>query len=892
MTLPALSRFSVRSIWVAAAAFLLACCVGVGLATWQFRADDIEDSTTHVRNLAIVLSGQIERSIEAIDITLIDFLEFVSLAGVQNQDDLAALVRGERFQSVLRERVERLPQAYGASVYGADGKILTTTYPNIKSGVDVSDRDYFQELKAGTVDGLNISQPVVNRMTGVTNIAFARRLSAVSGEFAGVVLITIAVDYFETIYAPLESIGDLRLTLFRRNGTVMLRYPDESKATIGAMMPKSSPWYDVVAEGGGEFRSPGYFDGVARWFAARPLQAYPLVLNVGVSEREMLSRWYRRAVGIAIGTAMLLSAAALLLWAVLRQFQRLHRSESKLRDKSRALAMSNMRFDSALNNISQGLCMFDAKERIVVSNARFAEIYRLLPAEAAPGTALAEVFSSRIRSGTFAGEPPRNHLADIADSPAEVQFLPDGRAIHIRCNRMADGGWMTVHEDITDRHRSETQIAYMARHDLLTGLFNRAAFSEKIEEAGARLRRFGESFAVLLLDLDRFKQVNDTLGHLAGDMLLKQTAERLKAALRETDVLARFGGDEFAIIQVGSDSQREAAIAFSERLIACLSEPYDLRGQDVTVSVSIGIALAPEHGVEADKLIRNADLAMYRVKGEGRNGYSVYDDGLMEVADARQRLDSELRHAIANDEFVLHYQAIVDARTQRICGAEALVRWRHPRRGLVPPLDFIPFAEESGLIEQIGRWVLHRACIEAATWPDDTMVAVNLSPAQFRRADPIEMIRQALADSGLPARRLEIEITENVFLTGAEDNIALVRQMKELGVSIALDDFGTGYSSLSYLTTFPFDKVKIDRSFTMNMTKRADCAAVIASVITLTRCLGVATTAEGVENRAQLELLRGAGVDYCQGYLFGRPAPASALDFTRPADPDQAGAAA
>ncbi|NJL07771.1 MAG: EAL domain-containing protein [Methylacidiphilales bacterium] len=892
MTRPVLSRFSVRSIWAAAAAFLLASLVAVGLATWQFRVDDIEDSAAHVRNLAVVLSGQVERSIEAIDITLVDFLEFVALAGVQDQRGLANIVTSDRFQNLLRERVERLPQAYGAAVHGANGRVLATTFPDTNLAVDISDRDYFREMQSGALDGLFISQPLSNRVTGVSNIVLARRINTVSGEFAGVVLITIAVSYFENAYAPLESFGDLRLTLFRRNGTVLLRYPDESKVTIDTTLPSSSPWYDLVAKGGGEFRSPGYFDGVARWFAVRPLQAYPLVLNVGISEHEMLARWYQRAVGIAIGTVMLLSAAALLLWAVLHQIQRLRRSEGRLRDKSRALAMSNMRFDAALNNISQGLCMFDAGERIVVSNARFAEIYRLLPAEAAPGTALAEVFGSRIRSGTYAGEPPSNHLADIANSPAEVQFLPDGRVIHVRCNRMGDGGWMTVHEDITDRHRSESQIAYMARHDLLTGLFNRAAFSEKIEEAGARLRRFGETFTILLLDLDRFKQVNDTLGHLAGDMLLKQAAERLRAALRETDVLARFGGDEFAIIQVGVDSQREAAIAFSERLIACLSAPYDLGGQEVTVSVSIGIALAPEHGVEADKLIRNADLAMYRVKGEGRNGYSVYDDGLMEVADARQRLDSELRHAIANDEFELHYQAIVDARTRRICGAEALVRWRHPRRGLVPPLDFIPFAEESGLIEQIGRWVLHRACIEAATWPDDTVVAVNLSPAQFRRADPIGMIRQALADSGLPARRLEIEITENVFLTGAEDNIALVRQMKELGVSIALDDFGTGYSSLSYLTTFPFDKVKIDRSFTMNMTKRADCAAVIASVITLTRCLGVATTAEGVENRAQFELLRGAGIDYCQGYLFGRPAPAGALDFTRPADPEQAGAAA
>ena len=536
--------------------------------------------------------------------------------------------------------------------------------------------------------------------------------------------------------------------------------------------------------------------------------------------------------------------------------------------------------------------MFDADARVVVSNARYAEIYGLSPDDVLPGTSLEEILNIRLLSGTYSGETPQLYLADMASKPSEVQILPDGRAILIRRNRMADGGWMTTHEDITDRHRSETQIAFMARHDLLTGLFNRAAFSEKIAEAGARLRRFGESFTVLMLDLDRFKQVNDRLGHPAGDTLLKMTAERLRSTLRETDILARLGGDEFAIIQVGAAGQRQAAVALCERIIARIVEPYELGGQIVTVSASIGLAFAPEHGVEPDTLIRNADLALYRAKSEGRNTFSIYDVELMHVATARQQFETELREALANDEFVLHYQPIVDVRTRRISGAEALVRWHHPRRGLVPPLDFIPLAEETGLIEQIGQWVLHQACREASAWPDDVTVSVNLSPAQVRQTGLVEAIRQALAESGLPAKRLEIEITENVFLAGDQDNIATVTEIKALGVSIALDDFGTGYSSLSYLTTFPFDKVKIDRAFTTNMTKRADCAAVIASVVTLTRSLGVTTTAEGVESRAQFELLCGAGVDFCQGYLFGRPTPAAGLDVTRTIEPGHAVAAA
>jgi diguanylate cyclase (GGDEF)-like protein len=874
-----LTRISNRGLTVAVGSLLAAAFVAVGLATWQFRTDAIEDSVANVRNLAIVLSGQVERSIQSVDITLIDLLEHIALASVASEDELSKLVNSDYYQHLLHERLSRLPQVHGALIYGVNGNPLTMTYRDGKAA-DIADRDYFRELKDGQRSGLAISLPVVNRVTGVTNLVFARRIVGRTGELIGVMLIPLAVDYFESIYAPIKAVGSVRMSLMRRDGTMVLRFPDLPNA-IGTTLPKSSPWYELVEKGGGEYRSPGYFDTRPAWFSIRPLRDYPLVLNVGISEAEMLGRWNRRAVSIAIGALTLLAFAVILHLVVLRQFRWLRKSEASLLDKSYDLAVSNMRFDTALNNISQGLCMFDADLRVVVSNARFAEIYGLKPDDVLPGTSLEEILNIRLLNGTYSGETPHLYIAGLAGKPADVQLLPDGRAIHIRRNRMADGGWMTTHEDITDRHRSETQIAFMARHDLLTGLFNRAAFSERIAEAGARLRRFGEAFTVVLLDLDRFKQVNDRLGHPAGDMLLRQTAERLRSTLRETDILARFGGDEFAIIQVSTTDQRQSAVAFCERIIARIAEPFDLGGQIVSVSTSIGIAFAPEHGVEPDKLIRNADLALYRAKSEGRNGYSIYDVELMNVANARQQFEAELREALANDEFVLHYQPIVDVRTQQVSGAEALVRWRHPRRGLLPPLDFIPLAEETGLIEQMGRWVLRQACTEAAAWPDDVTVSVNLSAAQFRQSDLVEVIKAVLAETGLSARRLEIEITENVFLAGGEDNIAMAKQIKALGVAIALDDFGTGYSSLSYLTTFPFDTVKIDRSFTMNMAKRADCAAVIASVITLTRCLGVTTTAEGVENFEQFELLRGAGIDFCQGYLFGRPVPAGGLDVTR-----------
>jgi diguanylate cyclase (GGDEF)-like protein/PAS domain S-box-containing protein len=440
---------------------------------------------------------------------------------------------------------------------------------------------------------------------------------------------------------------------------------------------------------------------------------------------------------------------------------------------------------------------------------------------------------------------------------------------------------LAVVVDITEQKRTAAQIAFMAHHDLLTGLANRALFMEKIEEAGARLRRWGEAFTVFILDLDRFKNVNDSLGHPAGDALLKEIAERLKRSLRETDVLARLGGDEFAIIQVGEENSRERAIALADRIVDIITQPHEIDGTRVSIGTSIGIAMAPKDGSDPDELIKKADLALYRTKSQGRNGSCFFDLQMTEDADARHQLENDLRGALARNELELHYQPIIDVKTRKPCGAEALVRWRHPERGYILPDQFIPLAEETGLIIPLGEWVLQKACADAAAWPADIKVAVNLSPVQFGKGNLFDVILCALVESGLPPERLELEITESVLLEGDAGLPALIRQLKNTGVSIALDDFGTGYSSLKYLTVFQFDKIKIDKSFTQNMTKRPECAAIVSSVLTLAYGLGIATTAEGVETEEQFKLLRIAGVHSVQGYLFGRPCPLSELDLFR-----------
>ncbi|CAN5327233.1 EAL domain-containing protein [soil metagenome] len=422
------------------------------------------------------------------------------------------------------------------------------------------------------------------------------------------------------------------------------------------------------------------------------------------------------------------------------------------------------------------------------------------------------------------------------------------------------------------------RVLELAQTDVLTGLPNRAFFLDQLENVNTREFLYGETFSVLMLDLDRFKNVNDSLGHAAGDALLQQVAHRLRSALREADVLARLGGDEFAIIQIGSDDQQNASINLATRISHLISEPFLLPGHRVEIGTSIGISLAPLHGSDQEQLLKKADLALYRSKSAGRNCFTLYDEAMSAELEARVTLESDLRDAIALCQFELHYQPFFDILTGHRQGLEALVRWRHPTRGLIPPDKFIPLAEESGLILPLGEWVLRRACDDAASWSSDIKVAVNVSPVQFKQAELFDIVQSALCNSGLPANRLEIELTESVLLERATENNALMEKLKDIGISLALDDFGTGYSSLSCLTAFPFDKIKIDKSFICRLTEHRNSSAIISSIVTLACGLDMSVTAEGVETSEQLEILKMLGVNFAQGYLLGRPVPFNDVD--------------
>jgi diguanylate cyclase (GGDEF)-like protein/PAS domain S-box-containing protein len=552
----------------------------------------------------------------------------------------------------------------------------------------------------------------------------------------------------------------------------------------------------------------------------------------------------------------------------------------------RSLDEARRFLDSIIESIPVGVVVKDAKTRRYVLVNRTFEAGLGLPRSDLLGRTVFDIHKiedARLIDDAdtecLQGGDNANYNEIDLDTPLRgVRTLATNR-IAMR-NHQGDPEYLiAVIEDVTERKKAEQRIAFMAHHDALTGLANRAALVQRIDEAAARQRRRGEPFTVLLLDLDRFKQVNDTLGHLAGDALLIEVAGRLRSLLREMDVLARLGGDEFAIIQASQVNQREAATSLAERIIEMIGKPFEVDGGNITIGTSIGIALALEHDAGSDTLLKMADLALYRAKSAGRNGYCFFDPEMSQVASARLEIENDLRRAIQQNELELHYQSIIDAKTRKISSVEALVRWRHPTKGLVLPDLFVPLAEETGLIAQIGEWVLHTACSAAVAWPEEVKVAVNLSLVQFRKTNLPDTIMRTLVDSGLRPERLELEITETALIESAAQCLPALRQLKNFGITIVLDDFGTGYSSLSQLVMFPFDKIKIDKSFTQNLTKRADCAAIISATLTLAQSLSIETTAEGVETIEQSRLLRLAGVTSLQGYLFKRPVPTSEIDF-------------
>ncbi len=554
------------------------------------------------------------------------------------------------------------------------------------------------------------------------------------------------------------------------------------------------------------------------------------------------------------------------------------RSESQQKRKME-LERQNIRLDAAVNNISIGLCMMDARGRLVICNEPYARIYNLPVTLLRPGTQLEDILSHLFDMGMSTSGSKEEYIAWRRDVIAKREY---GKNIHELNNRtilmqhhpMKDGGWVSTHEDITEQRQAEARIQHLARHDALTDLPNRIEFLEQMAKTEAALKR-GEMAAVIYIDLDHFKAVNDTLGHAVGDEVIKQAAVRLWGTTRETDLLARLGGDEFALLLRPIDGVDMAA-KVADRIVKAMRAPMNIGGQQIEIGASVGIAVGPGDGTSTDQLVKNADLALYKAKSEGRSTYHFFESGMDAELQQRRSIEAGLRMAMQREELRLMFQPLLGLGENRVTCVEVLLRWDHDER-TIPPSEFIPVAEDTGLIVGIGEWVLHEACRAAAAWPSSVRVAVNLSPVQFRNKDLVGQVKSALNAARLEPTRLELEITESLLLTDSDATIAALHELRGMGVRICMDDFGTGYSSLSYLRSFPFDKIKIDRSFMRDLTTRNDSRAIIRAVIGLGQSLGMVTTAEGVETEEQMALVRDFGVSEVQGYLFSPPLQSTTL---------------
>lgn len=843
------------------------------VAAWRAAEQSLEGQ-------AVAVENALDRQLLQVDGALASFATLFDVAqiGPGQREPASRLLRGLNFQTMaFRDLL----------LVGPDGSIIASAR---SSGARHSlPLDVAMVSRAPT----NLIGPIRNAVTGDWSLYVARRIPAWHG------VVPVAEVPLHTMMKLLAEAGvgsDTRISLERADGQIVAMLPHDElligKPRVPALPTRSAKGKAfLVGDRGSE-------TGTLNVVRGSLYGDIRVVLSV--KSTEVLADWRQdrdRTITAAVFGALLLSAfAGAILLAI-------HQRERADAERGRAAAL----LDNAIEAMSDGFVMWDESDRLVTCNQRYRDLYAL----SAPFMTAGAHFEDIIRKGAELGQYPQA-TGEIEEFVRDVttwhrqgrgsieRLLPDGRWLLITESRMRDGGIVGIRTDITALKgalaelaaantraneaaeearqqnaalvEQEHRIRFLAHHDELTNLQNRFAFRSQITKS--LLRKEGDSAvaALLFLDLDRFKDVNDTLGHPVGDLLLLSVAERLKTCVRDTECVARLGGDEFAVLSLDSGQPQQAA-ALATRIIEVLSEPYVLKDRTISISASVGIAIAEGSGFDADLLLKQADLALYQAKARGRGVCCVFTAEMDEQLRARLTLEMDLRQAVEERQFELSYQPIFDLKSSKLCGFEALLRWHHPERGLVGPAEFVPLAEETRLIVDLGEWVLRQACMDAAQLPGDLRIAVNLSPVQLIFGDAVATVRDILAETGLDPRRLELEITETALLANDNRNLGTLRGLKELGVRIVLDDFGTGYSSLSHLRLFPLDKVKIDRSFVRDMTAHSDSAAIVAAVAALAAELGMTTTAEGIETQDQLDAVDRAGCTEAQGYLLGKPQP-------------------
>jgi diguanylate cyclase (GGDEF)-like protein len=861
--------------WLIGGGILLIASIVIGTAitVLDFRERAINNRERELENTVLLLTRHFDRELHDFEAAQRDLVRRIERSDVASPEAFRRQLSGEVFHTHLQGVVEASSDVAGISVFDANGQLINSSQSWPVAAFNIADRPYFRDFAANDHAQVVQLAPVNSAVSGGWTTVIARKVVGPNGAFLGVVSRDISPANLERFFEALALGTGSSISMLHRDGTLLARIP-HVEAMIGRNL-STTPIQQILSRANhGTARQISPVDGEDRLASARALSEFPLSIVATTTLATALADWRAQARLLVVAAGLVALAIALTLFLIVRRLSRQHQNSE------RRLALEKERLDTAVNNMTQGLLLYDADARIVLCNQRYLEMYNLSADVVRPGCHFRDLIAHRKATGSFGGNVDAfvaNVLQNVAQKRATTSVMEtaDGRSMQIVNRPLANGGWVATQEDITERRRAEAQITHLAHYDVLTDLPNRALFRSRLEQELERTKR-GEQLAVLYIDIDEFKSVNDSLGHPAGDELLKAVASRLQACLRETDFVARLGGDEFAVVQTGIEKPDDV-VDLVKRIYAAIREPYECLGHQVATDASIGIALAPNDGSDLDQLLKRADLAMYGAKADGRRTYRFFEPDMDARVKVRRTLELDIRRAIAEGGFELHYQPVINCETGGITGCEALLRWNHPVRGMISPAEFIPIAEETGLICEIGDWVITTACTEATNWPPHVKLAVNVSPVQFRSHGFSLKVANALAVTGLSANRLELEITEAVLIRDDEAALAMLQHLRAIGVRIALDDFGTGYSSLSYLQRFPFDKIKIDRCFVNDIAGVEGSSTIVQAVINIAKARSMTTTAEGVETEAQKQALIGFGCTEMQGYLFSPARPVAEI---------------
>jgi diguanylate cyclase (GGDEF)-like protein/PAS domain S-box-containing protein len=863
LSVPDLAGYApVRWLVLSGLVLMAAIAIGTTLTIAKFRENAIETGKQGLENAVLLLARHFDQHLEDFAVLQKSLVADLQAEEVSQPDIFKSEMGTLAVHEMLRAKESGWPDVAGINLFDANGVLINSSQRWPVADIRISDRAYFRSLR----DDATISQAVdvvQSRFAPGHSIVFARKVLGPHGEFLGVVSRAVKPEALESFFASVGLGPEATIAMHLKEGTLLARHP-HVEALIGENFNKGPSGQRAVfdvPQFAGQLRSP--MDGKDRLVASRMLSSVPLVIVATTTVDSTLATWRSQTRFFTGMAALSLLVTVLMLYLIFRQMTRQHRLSQQ------QIAVEKQRLDTAISHMSQGLLLFDSSERLIICNGRYIEMYGLSREVVKPGCTFRDLLRHRKATGSFHGDVERycdEVLRNNQNSSTMVVESADHRVIQVKNEPVPGGGWLATHEDVTERVRAEEQIAHLAHYDALTDLPNRVSFRDCLERMLSGSNP-SNRLAILYIDVDEFKSINDSLGHHVGDELLKSIASRLRACVGPNDLVARLGGDEFAIVKAGI-GKSEKLESFVESIQGAIRSSIDCCGHEVTTDASIGIAVSPDDGSSLDQLVKNADLAMYDAKSSGRHTFRFFAPEMGERLQARRALELDLRQAIIAGDFEIHYQPLVDLASDVVMGCEALLRWKHHERGMVSPVEFIPIAEETGLITELGDWVLGRACLDAVSWPDHVILAVNVSPIQFKSKTLALKVAAALARSGLAAHRLELEITEAVLIRDDEEALATLHQLRQLGVRISLDDFGTGYSSLSYLQRFPFDKIKIDRSFIKDICEVGGSSPIVRAVVAMALARSMSTTAEGVETEAQRTILRELGCTQMQGFLF------------------------